>query len=716
MYMKFRVMGSVTLGAVVAATGLTVHAPRSLANDEAVDLDDLVVTATRTKKPVSAIPGTVTIIEEEELADQRLNAESVPGVLEHTVPGFGPDLQKLTGRAETLRGRNPLYLIDGVPQHNPLRDGSRDGHTIDPEFIERVEVIHGSNAIQGIGATGGIVNLVTKSIGKEGEWESEAALKLTTDDGFSGDGLSSKITFLSGIESGPWDFTGGLSFHDRGMFYDGDDNFVGLYPTQGDIMDSEQYDIYLKLGHEPSDTQRYQVMLNRFDLERKHEFRSVDGDPTNGVPTTSEAGAPVDVGDPAKNDVTTLTLNYDNTDFAGGKLFTQAYYQDFSALFEGGEFGGFFRLTPAGDPFLDQSEVQSEKFGLKIAQTWDNAGGVAGLSPSIGADYQRDASAQVLARSDREWVPETVLEGVSVFAQADYTPNDRLQLTGGVRAENASLKVDDFVTIAAANSTPVSGGSPDYSETLVNAGVLYDLTPTFGAFAAFSEGFTMPDVGRVLRAVNVPGQDVDTLINLEPVIAENVEVGVEYRPANGVVSLTWFQSDSDFGSRLNLNANNIFDVVREKTRIDGIQLSGEYFVSDNSSIGFNYYKSDGRVDTDNDGSLDTDLDGLNIAPDRLNVFGLFEFRNNARLRVQVSHLEDRDFEVLGGTGFSFEGFTTADVSYAMNTRYGDLSLGVDNLFDKQYITYFSQAQATQRADSYFAGRGRTLSVRLAKRF
>jgi len=69
--------------------------------------------------------------------------------------------KKLSGFGETLRGRSPLYLVDGVPQSTPLRDDSRDGYTIDPFFIDRVEVIFGSNAIQGIGATGGVVNYVT---------------------------------------------------------------------------------------------------------------------------------------------------------------------------------------------------------------------------------------------------------------------------------------------------------------------------------------------------------------------------------------------------------------------------------------------------------------------------------------------------------------------------------------------------------------------------
>ena len=71
-------------------------------------------------------------------------------IIGQKVPSFSPSRQKLSGRGESFRGRAPLYLIDGVPQSNPLRNGDRDGFTIDPAVIERVEVLFGANAIQGI--------------------------------------------------------------------------------------------------------------------------------------------------------------------------------------------------------------------------------------------------------------------------------------------------------------------------------------------------------------------------------------------------------------------------------------------------------------------------------------------------------------------------------------------------------------------------------------
>src|SRR3546814_4349645 len=81
---------------------------------------------------------------------------------------------------ESLRGRQPLYMVDGVPQSTPLRDGSRDAHTVDPAMIERIEVIHCANALQGLGASGGIINIITKRAPREDGSFHELALGAST--------------------------------------------------------------------------------------------------------------------------------------------------------------------------------------------------------------------------------------------------------------------------------------------------------------------------------------------------------------------------------------------------------------------------------------------------------------------------------------------------------------------------------------------------------
>ncbi len=191
----------VSMGCVLVSPVLPGMAQPSPPSKEVIALKPVTVTATRIEKPLTAIPNTVTIVDREAITQQTTIRDDVQSILENTVPGFGPSLRRLTGRAESLRGRNPLYLIDGVPQFNALRDGQRDGKTIDPFFLERVEVIHGSNAIQGVGATGGVVSMVTRSPRPDGKWTTLVRTGVTTHDSFDEDGFSYKLAGLSGKNS-----------------------------------------------------------------------------------------------------------------------------------------------------------------------------------------------------------------------------------------------------------------------------------------------------------------------------------------------------------------------------------------------------------------------------------------------------------------------------------------------------------------------------------
>lgn len=676
-------------------------------------LKPVTITATRIEKPLTAIPNTVTIVEREAITQQTTIRDDVQSILENTVPGFGPSLRRLAGRAETLRGRNPLYLIDGVPQFNALRDGQRDGKTIDPFFLERIEVIHGSNALQGVGATGGVVSMVTRAPRPDGKWTNLVRAGVTTHDSFNEDGVTYKFAGLTGKKFDRFDVMGGATFHHRGLFFDGNNDPVGLYATQGDLMDSKSWDAFFKGGFEPDSHQRLQLMVNHFTLKRDGDFRPVVGDRATGRLTTTVPGDPsADVGDPAQNTVTTLSLDYRNKDLFKGELVSQFFYQDFSALYEGGTFGNFFRLTPDGGPFLDQSEIQSTKLGAKFIYAWHGFD-LDNFTPSVGFDFLQDQSAQVLAKSNREWVPETTFNSYAPFTQFDYTVFDRVHLTAGVRYVMAELGVDDFTTIAAANSTFVSGGNPSFQEAMPNGGVTIELVPQLSIYGSYAEGFTMPDAGRILRGVNTSGQDVDTLLDLEPVVTRNLEFGFDFESNRAKLHVAWYRSDAKLGSRLEL-INNIYNVRREKTEISGVDVSGSVDVTEDMTAGFTYAYIRGQSDTDNDGEVDTDLDGVNIAPNRLNVFSEVNVGWGFRGRVQLSHFFDRNFK---GPGIAerhrgkidFSGYTLVDLFISKDTGYGSLSLGIENLLDKQYVGYFAQTDY-QRPTSFFAGPGRTMTL------
>ena len=679
-----------------------------------IKLEEAVVIGSRLNKLPSAMPNTVTIIDQETLRKNTEIQQSLTGVLSRTVPGFGPALESAVGRGESFRGRNPLYLIDGIPQHNVLRDGQRDGHTIDMDMVERIEVIHGSNSMQGVGGTGGVINIVTKKANPDGKLHNRVRFAFTTHDSLDSDSFMYKGTYNGSIDLGETDFTLGLTGFQRELFFDADGDPVGMYATQGSIMDSFSRDIFFKVGYEPLDGHRLQFSVNNFHLKRDHDFKPVSGNRSTGTYVSTVKGDPsATVGDPSEQNVTTVSVDYTAEDILGWRAVTKFYYNDFDALYEGGYYGTYWCTTAAcTDSVLDQSNILSEKMGFKFAFTNEDFL-VKDYDLTLGVDIQLDDSSQDLHKTGRKWVPLIEQTAIGTFLQADYELYKGLKLTSGFRVENYGLNVDTYTTICSAGCNSVDGGSPDFTEVLPNGGVVYEVTDDYSLYANYSKGFSIPDVGRVLRAVSSAGQDVDTLINLEPVVTDNLEIGVKYDdgPLNATFAL--YKSDSDLGSLLYMNDAGFYDVERQAIEIWGFDIASSYRVNDNWSVGGSYAYIQGEYDSDEDNETDTDLDGLNMAPNTLNLYVDGSPTKDVNVRLSGRHLFTRDFT---GPGISTEAdfdesITLFDFFASLGNPYGDgtFNLGLQNLLDNSFTKYFSQVETGQRATTFMAGKGRTLT-------
>jgi iron complex outermembrane receptor protein len=661
----------------------------------------------------------VTFIPAEEVQIQNTLSVNPTDLLANLLPSYSASRQKLTGLGETFRGRQPLFLIDGVPQSTPLREGNRAGHTIDMAVVEEIEVIFGANAIQGLGATGGIINYITLKPPASGELEQRAELGFTTDDNFHSDSFGWRANYIVGQRFGDWDATVSATYEEHGLFYDGDSNPVGIDETQGDIADSETWNFFGKLGWEPTENQRIQLMMNYFNLAMQDNFVSVPGNRSIRLPSTSVEGHTA--GEPAENDVTTITLNYAHLDLLGGRFSSQLYRQDFSSSFGGGSFAIFQDplIAPVGT-FFDQSQNNSEKTGLRFTQAYNHLFD-GPLSLILGVDFLEDTTSQSLIFSGRDWVPETEYKNQAPFAQLDWDVTDWLQVTGGARWEDAKLNVGDYETLAGNRSdfqrATVTGGSPDFNETLINLGSVVKPTEALSVYGSYSEGFSTPDVGRVLRGVNQFGTEVESFLDLAPLITENLEFGAEYDALWGNLQLAWFESTSDFGVVLVPDADGIFTVNREKTEIDGWELGAKFVVTEWLSLGLGAALLDGKSDTDDDGAVDADLGAQDIGSDRLNFFADLTPWTDWAFRVQSFTYFDRTFHnAAGNVSAEFDGYTVVDALASWTVHpTTTLSLGVVNVFDEQYLTYYSQAGNT-RNDRYNAGRGRTLTLKANLRF
>ncbi|MGI9376417.1 MAG: TonB-dependent receptor [Tsuneonella suprasediminis] len=685
---------------------------------EAAASSDIVVTATRTQLPASALPLTIDVLDSETFNRQLTISGSTVDAVSALLPSFSPTREKLSGAGESLRGRSPLYAIDGIPQSTPVRDGSRDGYTIDPFFIDRVEVIYGSNALQGIGGTGGVVNQVTVAAPKEDGVSIRTLLQGTASDSFAGEALGGKAAALAGWRNGAFDASIGGAFERRGAFIDGAGKRIGVDGAQGEIQDSDSWSVFGRLGYDLGPDTRVELVANHFELQGNGHYVRVPGDRAEGRPSSSELGQTP--GDPPSNTADMVSLSLTDKNLAGGTFTLQGFYNRTRDLF-GGDINSTFQ-DPAIDPtgqLFDQSANKSRKVGGKV--TYER--GIPGfddLVVTLGFDALFDKTEQTLIQTGRAWVPETEFRSLAPFAQANLKLLDGVvRLAGGVRHEDVKLTVDDYHTLASYsdNGTPifVAGGSPSFSRTLFNGGVIVEPIQGLRAYGSFAEGFTIADVGRILRSISEEGVDIDDFLSLEPVISNNKELGVELERGPVKATASYFWSSSKLGSRLVMNSDGIFEVVRAPVDIEGLELNLKTQTPvPGLDVSFGYSHLVGKTDGNGDGILEADLDGANISPDRLNLAADFT-RGRFSARAQGRFYLSRTFDGQPADS-AFEGYTLLDAYIGYRTGLGLVSLGIQNALDEYYLTYDSDTVRTFDNSRYFAGRGRTFTLSLQSEF
>ncbi len=699
--MRFTLLLSAAL--LPLATGA--HAEEAApAEDTTADNAPIIVTAARTNLPVTALPLTAEVIDRATLERQLQISGSVVDAVAALTPSFSPARQKLTGQGETLRGRSPLFAIDGIPQTAPLRDGARDGFTIDPFFIDRVELILGSNALQGIGGTGGVINQVTVSAPAGDGWSARTILQGTAESGLRSDGFGGKAGALIANRSGAFDVVVGAAYERRGVFRDGEQRRIAPDGTQGDLMDSDSLSFFAKAGVELGSGVRIEAMGQRFHLQGEGDLIAVNGNRATGLPSTGAAG--IVPGDAPENLAESLALTLTADDLAGGALRVRGFWNRTADIYGGGTFADFQdpAIATLGTLF-DQSQNISRKWGVNAS--WER--GFGPLNLVAGVDLLNDHTVQLLAQTGRAWVPPTDYRSIAPFGQANLALWDgKLRLAGGVRWENVEISIPDYQTLWFYGPQQVGGGSPSFDRVLPNGGIVVEPSPGIRAYASYAQGYTVPDVGRITRAIRTPNVDLDRFLDIAPVVADNREIGVEVNRGPVEASATYYWSDSTNGQLLVL-VGDVFEVQRQRIEIEGLELN---LVTQTPipglRLGVGYAHLNGRVDTNGDGIVNADLDGANIGPDRLNLSADYTTGPLA-LRLQSRTHFSRNFDG-GDVRNNFGGYHLLDGSVTLATDFGSFTLAAQNLLDRQYIDYNSDTQRPADNLRFFAGRGRSVTL------
>ena len=711
------------LGCLVLAAAATAHAgdpaaetaATSAAAEPATAPDDkpkqeletvTVTTGSRSAKAVDKIPGAITVVTKAEVDRTLALTDDATAVLARTVPGYAESSQAMSNTGENLRGRIPLRLFDGIPQGSPLREGTRNGTFTDMGIIDRIEVINGPSAAEGIGAAGGIINYISKTATKEGD-QVDLTMRYSTQ--FQDDSAGYKVGVNWAHKQGDFDMYLAGSYIDRGITWDANDRRIGMNQS-GSLADTTSNNFFAKFGYDfgENNSQRLQLTLSKFKIDGKDNYIEQLGDRSKGITDTSVRGQNPGTFTPF-NDFWQIQLKYLNNDFFGGTLAMDAYKASQAMRFlpEATPDKQDPLIAPLGT-LVDQSEINSQKKGLRTSWTRPDILGVSGLELHTGVDLVEDVAQQKLAITHRLWVPPMDYTSWAPYAQLSWDVGP-VTLVGGIRRENGQLEVNSYTTTYYRNRVFVQGGKIDYESNLPNVGAIWRFADGWSAFASWSKGFTLPNAGIPLRNVNKPGVSVAQMQDLQAIVVRNEEVGFNWRGERAGFSASAYKSTSQFGASLSVDPTT-GDYVMNRAPVDikGYEFSGDFRFSDDWKATLIYSRAMGYTVFTANGPLTKHMGVTDVMPAKLGASLTWNFSEYGNATLGGTTLLSRNLNQGTSAAEHIGGYTLWDLEVNYDARkFGKLTLGVENLLDRQYILAFNQVDSFQ---NFFAGRGRVVSI------
>ena len=688
--------------------------------ERAVRLKEVTVSATRSAESINAIPGAVTVIESEKLQEQLKVTRDLGDALGKLVPGLGAPTHSQSLSGQTLRGRKVLVLIDGIPQ-NVIRDGLRNLTTIHPSAVERIEVLPGASSIYGESAAGGIINIITRAPG-------EGAPVFTTDLGFNfsashpSDSMGGSLRQALEGRKGKFDYSLSGSFERTGGYFDARGDRIPP-DVQGNLSDSNNYNLFGKVGADLGGQKRLQLSVNHYNLEQDTDYiidPAVKSAPAGTRKARAKGGLSID--DQQGTENTLVSVDYNQGDFLGSRVHGQLYYRDYMT-----RFGPSDSRNTSTVKNIIQSRLESEKIGSRL-EIDSPLPAVSVFTPKLlwGVDYSEERTSQPVSlfapadfdasggtvftkTGERLWVPTIKPKDLGLFAQLEVDVASRLVIRGGVRHERVRADVPGFTTLV---GNSVNGGELKYDDTLFNAGAVLYLTDAVSVFANFSQGFSLTDIGLFLRQAPAGYSVADSNL-LDAQKVDSYEVGVRGEWSKVQAAFTAFYNESEMGLTIK-KVNDAWIPTRAPEQIYGFDASIDVQPAERWRLGGMLGWSEGENEVNGDSRA---LDGTRIQP--LKVTGYVEhetvparqWRN--RLQVLYSGARDRAYDDLGPTAYGgreVHSYYTVDLVSSLKLGPGSLSLGVENLLNRQYYPVTSQLMRTGDNTSFFAARGAVVNV------
>ena len=709
-------LSTVAMAIAAASTVFTAQA------QEFTPEEKMVVVSSRTPKAISDIPGTVWYIDSEKIEQEYRGGKTLGDILASAIPSLDVSSGARTNLGQNLRGRKMLVMIDGVSLQSS-RSISRHLDSIDPFNIDRIEVLSGSTSIYGAGASGGVINIITKKAQSE-ELEFESYVGGTS-------GLNSSEDFdyklaqsISGGNEKVQARTSVVYTETQG-FFDANGTIVTPDISQGSLQFNQTVDFLTTVGVNVSDTKKLNLLAQYYDSQQDSPYGlyivgSDFVDVRKGFDSDREHGT----------ERIMLSASYVDEQFLGHQLIAEASYrkedQTYTPYFQssGQQITDVISLKAALAKNFDKFNIV---YGVDAYQ--DKLESNQALYDPTIANNSGNLINKTYAQVGR--YPGVEVSSVAAFAQADYSITEDWKVEGGVRYQYMSNKIDDFVgytqqkKIAAGSGTSadaVPGGKTDYGVALFNLGTIYHLNSDSQVWANFSQGFDLADPAKYYGQGNYTLVGDHWQLNDSINVNESKMSGIKtnsfelgYRLDTGDLNLQTaaYYSQSDKNVKYN-KTTLLIEEIEDKKRVYGLEAMASYWVHDNIQLGASGHYVVSEVKGDNGWE---DYDAGYASTSKANAWaGWYD----ADLAVKLQSQTMFDYE--DASNNKLDGYTLFDLVGSYQLPVGSLGFGIQNLFDKDYTTAWGQRAQIIYSTHYesaaydYKGRGRTYTLNYQVKF
>lgn len=637
----------------------------------------VVVTPTKSKKNLDAVPFAVTVIDKNEI--EKTQAQSIDDVLQNTPNYSSAGGPRTISEEPSLRGlsdRRIVIKVDGIRRNFRAQYGGR--YFIDPYMIDRVEVVRGGNSsIDGSGAIAGTIQFFTPDVKNR---------LSTTGRNW---GTEEKV----GYQSGNQEFSTLLSAYGKA---DKADIYTALsYRAGDDVRGGNSQDIV------PSDsTPRNGLVKAGFDITpgQRAEIRYSRFYDTSGLPTS-----PFQPADPAIGNFA-AKRNSAVSDYSAKYTFTpQNALRDVINLSSVIYHSDYKINTRRNfDRRLDETDFETTGGDIYNNAKLDYFGLTHNLI--TGVEYFENEQSGRRNGAVRSLLGSGEDANLGLYAQQETLFGDRLSITPGIRFDHYELK-------------PGTAANPEQTreEWSPKLGVNYRFTDAFSMYGSVAKSFRTPTLTELYATgVVFPGNTLISNPNLQPETSINKEIGARYK-ASGLltaydhlnVTAAVFQNDIDDYIEQIIGATTTQFRNVTQAKLQGFEMEGRYRVNNVAAIA-SVGLITGENETANQPLADVPQNRYSIGAEH------YAFENTLTTGARANILEKQD-KIAPGQSFitTSDGAVTYDVyaSYTPqmpNNQAGQfrIDFGVDNIFDKGY----------RRQLSFLPEQGRNAKVTLNWKF